>query len=134
MNSRQLRLKVKTPLPTAALGTTGMQITRTGFGAWAIGGSGWSFGWGRQDDTDSIAAIARAQARHQLDRHRRRLRPRTFQGGGRERVAGHARDRAALRLHQNAAWYGTSETMPPRRGASAIPRASAARWKARSDG
>ena len=63
MNSRQLRLKVKTRLPTAALGRTGMQITRTGFGAWAIGGSGWSFGWGKQDDTDSIAAIRHALKR-----------------------------------------------------------------------
>jgi aryl-alcohol dehydrogenase-like predicted oxidoreductase len=31
-----------------------------GFGAWAIGGSGWEFGWGNQDDKDSIAAIHRA--------------------------------------------------------------------------
>src|SRR5262249_51234336 len=26
-------------------------------GAWAIGGSGWAFGWGAQDDRDSIDAI-----------------------------------------------------------------------------
>lgn len=46
-----------TELPTRALGTTGMRITRVGFGAWAIGGAGWAFGWGEQDDADSIAAI-----------------------------------------------------------------------------
>lgn len=34
-----------------------MDITRVGFGAWAIGGAGWSFGWGAQVDTDSVAAI-----------------------------------------------------------------------------
>lgn len=36
-----------------------MQITPVGFGAWAVGGS-WKFGWGKQDDDDSIAAIHRA--------------------------------------------------------------------------
>ena len=50
-------------LPTAPLGTTGMQITRVGFGAWAIGGSGWTFAWGHQDDADSIAAIRHAVER-----------------------------------------------------------------------
>ena len=63
MKTRQLRLKTETLLTTAPLGKTGMQITRTGFGAWAIGGSGWSFGWGTQDDANSIAAI-----RHALER------------------------------------------------------------------
>src|SRR2546426_11092470 len=50
-------------LPTAPLGTTGMRITRVGFGAWAIGGGGWTFAWGNQDDTDSIAAIRHAVER-----------------------------------------------------------------------
>ncbi len=44
-------------LRTASLGTTGMEITRVGFGAWATGGGGWQFGWGSQDDEESIAAI-----------------------------------------------------------------------------
>jgi aryl-alcohol dehydrogenase-like predicted oxidoreductase len=47
-------------LPTAAFGTTGMQITRVGFGAWAIGGGDWAFSWGPQDDDDSVASIHRA--------------------------------------------------------------------------
>ncbi len=50
----------KTHLKTRELGTTGLDITRVGFGAWAIGGGGWEFGWGPQDDDDSIAAIERA--------------------------------------------------------------------------
>jgi aryl-alcohol dehydrogenase-like predicted oxidoreductase len=33
-----------------------------GFGAWAIGGGDWSFGWGPQDDSDSTAAIRQALA------------------------------------------------------------------------
>lgn len=37
-----------------------MRLTRIGFGAWAIGGGNWQFGWGTQDDNDSIAAIHRA--------------------------------------------------------------------------
>ncbi len=50
-------------LPTAPLGTTGMRITRVGFGAWAIGGGGWTFAWGSQDDADSIGAIRHAVER-----------------------------------------------------------------------
>ena len=42
------------------LGTTDLRITRVGLGAWALGGAGWDWGWGRQDDRDSIAAIHRA--------------------------------------------------------------------------
>ena len=45
------------------LGTSGLQITQVGFGAWAIGGGGWVYGWGSQDDADSIAAIKHAVAR-----------------------------------------------------------------------
>jgi len=47
-------------LATTELGPTGMEITRVGFGAWAIGGGGWEFGWGPQDDEQSVAAIHRA--------------------------------------------------------------------------
>jgi aryl-alcohol dehydrogenase-like predicted oxidoreductase len=49
-----------TQLKTAQLGTTGLEITRIGFGAWAIGGGGWEFGWGPQEDDQSVAAIHRA--------------------------------------------------------------------------
>lgn len=51
---------MNTSLPTRQLGTSDLHITRVGFGAWAIGGGGWSFGWGPQDDSDSTAAIRRA--------------------------------------------------------------------------
>ena len=49
-----------TQLRTTALGKTGLEITRVGFGAWAIGGGGYDWGWGPQDDEDSIAAIHHA--------------------------------------------------------------------------
>ena len=42
------------------LGNSDLHITRVGCGAWAIGGSGWQFAWGSQDDSESIAAIHRA--------------------------------------------------------------------------
>ena len=51
------------PLPTRRLGTGGPDITTVGFGAWAAGGGGWAFGWGPQDDADSIAAIRHAVAK-----------------------------------------------------------------------
>lgn len=37
-----------------------MHLTALGFGAWAIGGGDWQYGWGAQDDNDSLQAIQRA--------------------------------------------------------------------------
>src|SRR6202035_858896 len=54
------RTRMTTSLPTAQLGWTDMELTRVGFGAWAIGGGGWAFAWGSQDDGESIAAIRAA--------------------------------------------------------------------------
>jgi len=42
------------------LGNSDLRITSIGIGAWAIGGGGWEFGWGPQDDSKSIAAIQEA--------------------------------------------------------------------------
>jgi aryl-alcohol dehydrogenase-like predicted oxidoreductase len=47
-------------METTRLGTSDLNITRIGFGAWAIGGGDWAFGWGPQDDAESIAAIEHA--------------------------------------------------------------------------
>src|SRR4030088_779903 len=47
-------------MDTQILGNSDIKITRVGFGAWALGGGGWEFAWGPQDDADSIAAIHRA--------------------------------------------------------------------------
>jgi aryl-alcohol dehydrogenase-like predicted oxidoreductase len=47
---------------TRKLGNSDLHLTPLGFGAWAIGGGGWAFAWGAQDDTDSIAAIHEALA------------------------------------------------------------------------
>lgn len=47
-------------MSTRALGNSDLHITPVGFGAWAIGGTGYEFAWGKQDDEDSVAAIHRA--------------------------------------------------------------------------
>ena len=45
---------------TRRLGNSDLDITVIGFGAWAIGGGDWIFGWGPQDDADSVTTIHRA--------------------------------------------------------------------------
>ncbi|MCZ2147054.1 MAG: aldo/keto reductase [Bryobacterales bacterium] len=47
-------------MQTRKLGNSDLEITAIGIGAWAMGGSGWAFGWGPQDDADSVAAIRKA--------------------------------------------------------------------------
>ena len=49
-------MKVNETMNTKRLGSSDLLITPIGFGAWAIGGSGWEFAWGTQDDSDSTAA------------------------------------------------------------------------------
>ena len=50
----------KIDMKAKQLSNSDLLITPVGFGAWAIGGSGWEFGWGEQDDKQSVAAIHRA--------------------------------------------------------------------------
>jgi aryl-alcohol dehydrogenase-like predicted oxidoreductase len=52
--------ETETALNKTQLGQTDLEITRVGFGAWAIGGGGWEFGWGTQEDEQSLSAIHRA--------------------------------------------------------------------------
>jgi aryl-alcohol dehydrogenase-like predicted oxidoreductase len=47
-------------MQTKQLGNSDLSLTPLGVGAWAMGGNGWAFGWGAQDDADSIAAIREA--------------------------------------------------------------------------
>jgi aryl-alcohol dehydrogenase-like predicted oxidoreductase len=47
-------------MQTRDLGNSDLHITPVGYGAWAVGGSGWQFAWGSQDDDDSVAAIHRS--------------------------------------------------------------------------
>jgi aryl-alcohol dehydrogenase-like predicted oxidoreductase len=62
MRTENTKMKsiIKSDMKTKRLGNSDLSITPIGFGAWAIGGSGWEFGWGDQDDKASIAAIHRA--------------------------------------------------------------------------
>lgn len=45
---------------TRKLGNSDLEITSIGIGSWAIGGGGWQFAWGAQDDSESVAAIRSA--------------------------------------------------------------------------
>jgi aryl-alcohol dehydrogenase-like predicted oxidoreductase len=45
-----------TSLPTTRLGWTGMRLTRVGFGAWAIGGGGWTAVYGLGHSEEVVAA------------------------------------------------------------------------------
>src|SRR3954463_10225749 len=47
-------------MTTKQLGNSDMNITPLGVGAWAMGGGGWAFAWGPQDDNESVAAIRAA--------------------------------------------------------------------------
>ncbi len=47
-------------METKVLGDSDLDLTRIGFGAWAIGGGDWQFAWGPQDDKESVEAIHRA--------------------------------------------------------------------------
>ena len=49
-------------MQTKQLGRSDLAITPIGLGAWAIGGE-WLFGWGPQDDADSVAVIRHAVER-----------------------------------------------------------------------
>jgi aryl-alcohol dehydrogenase-like predicted oxidoreductase len=42
------------------LGNSDLEITPIGFGSWAVGGAGYAFAWGEQDDRQSVEAIHRA--------------------------------------------------------------------------
>jgi aryl-alcohol dehydrogenase-like predicted oxidoreductase len=44
-------------MKTKQLGNSDLNLTPIGVGAWAMGGGGWAFGWGPQDDEESVSAI-----------------------------------------------------------------------------
>src|SRR5438105_15931058 len=60
MRTEDMKAESKPDIKTKCLGNSDRFITPIGFGAWAIGGSGWEFAWGAQDDSDSIDAIQEA--------------------------------------------------------------------------
>jgi aryl-alcohol dehydrogenase-like predicted oxidoreductase len=60
MKTRDTKAEMSGDLKTKRLGHSDLFITPIGFGAWAIGGDGWEFGWGEQDDKASVNAIHRA--------------------------------------------------------------------------
>jgi aryl-alcohol dehydrogenase-like predicted oxidoreductase len=55
-----IRLTDMPHLPTRRLGQSSLELTTIGLGTWAMGGGGWKFAWGEQDDNDSIRTIRAA--------------------------------------------------------------------------
>ena len=49
-------------MQTRRLGCTDLELSVIGLGTWAIGGDGWAFAWGAQDDADSVRSIHEALA------------------------------------------------------------------------
>ena len=47
-------------MKTRKLGWTDLNLSTIGLGTWAIGGGGWEYAWGPQDDRESIDTISRA--------------------------------------------------------------------------
>ena len=47
-------------MQTRRLGGTDLELTTVGLGTWAIGGGGWRFGWGAQDEREAVEAVVRA--------------------------------------------------------------------------
>ena len=108
-------------MQTRRLGNSDLHITPIGFGAWAIGGGGWAFAWGAQDDADQHRRDSRgARPRHQLDRHGRGLRSRPLRGSRRE--GARRRGEAAVRVHQVRPRLGRERG---RSASGSRPRASA---------
>ena len=110
----------KTQLKTARLGNTGLEITRIGFGAWALGGGGWEFGWGPQDDEESIAAI-----HHALEQGINWIDTAAAYGFGRsEQVVGRAIEalrEPPYRVHEVLATRGSRTASGPRSQARLDP-------------
>ena len=52
--------RTKAEMETKTLGNSDMELTAIGFGAWAVGGGEYAYGWGSQEDTESIAAMQKA--------------------------------------------------------------------------
>ncbi len=111
-------------------GSTDREITRIGLGTWAIGGAGWKYGWGSQDDKDSVAVIHEALdlginwidtaavygLGHSEEVVGRALAGTARQGPPRDQVRTQGRPR---RLHSSACW---------------MRQASARSWRPASDG
>jgi aryl-alcohol dehydrogenase-like predicted oxidoreductase len=55
--SRRVNFVIVEEMHKKRLGNSDMELTPIGVGAWAMGGGGWAFAWGPQDDDESIAAI-----------------------------------------------------------------------------
>jgi aryl-alcohol dehydrogenase-like predicted oxidoreductase len=111
---------MNTDLPVIPFGRTDMSITRAGFGAWAVGGprrGDWAFGWGAQDDQESITTI-----RHAVERGINWIDTAAIYGlGHSEQLVGRAirdfaeEDRPYVFTKGGVVWDDADHTRPSRR-------------------
>src|SRR5258708_26861027 len=104
-------------LPQRSLGSSRVLIKKTGFGAWAIGGGGWAFSWGPQDD-----AVSLATGRAALELGGRRMAPAAVYGlGHSEEVVGRLlrerkpTERPMVFTKCGLIWDQNNPMAPPRR-------------------
>src|SRR5438094_231246 len=104
-------------MATRPLGISGLEISRVGFGSWAVGGGGWSFGWGPQDDAESLATM-----RHAIELGINWIDTAAVYGlGHSETMIGRlfrelpARDRPFIFTKCGLVWNETDRMAPPRR-------------------
>src|ERR1017187_10417459 len=96
------------------LGSSGVMITSVCFGSWAIGGGGWSFGWGPQDDEASLATHAAcSRIGYQLDQHRRSLRLGPLRRSRWQTAKAASRLRPAFGVYQRRADLGRAKPYDP---------------------
>jgi aryl-alcohol dehydrogenase-like predicted oxidoreductase len=109
-------------MKTRKLGYTDLHLTTIGLGTWAIGGGEVAFGWGHQDDADSIAAIHRA-----IDLGLNWIDTAAVYGGGHsEEVVGQAiagrRDKVFIATKCGRFWNEAAKKMEPKLKAESIRR------------
>ncbi len=95
-------------MQTRSLGYSDLRLTPIGIGTWAMGGSGWKFAWGDQDDAQSVRAIQAA-----LDAGVNWIDTAAIYGHGRaEEVVGQAikgrRDEVIVATKCGRVWEGAS--------------------------
>ena len=114
---------MRTELPVVPFGRTDLEITRVGFGAWAVGGprrGAWAFGWGPQDDEESLRTI-----RHAIERGVNWIDTAAIYGlGHSEELVGQAvrdfapEDRPYVFTKGGVVWDDTDHTKPSRKMAN----------------
>ena len=97
-------------MKTRQLGHSDLFVTPVGFGAWAIGGSGWEFGWGEQDDTRARFTLQIKRSRRSKEKISTR-RSWSRQRDGRNATSFFVSSESAINVPVEMIHYGVTKTM-----------------------